>query len=236
MKKKINLLLIIILATSTLGFAQNSLGGNFRLSLEYSSANVILTNNTVKGSPYYKNRVIKGIVYLPNKKTTEVLTLALNLEENQLIFEEGDVFKIFNPEIIKGISFQDEKGNNEDFFITGFTSTENGINRKTLLRVIYNGDIKMFALHTVSFDRGNFRDPVTNRTNIEYKESITYYIVNKKGEFTKTKLKMKNLLNAIGDNESEIKSFAKKNRIKGKNESDAFKILEYYDSLLKADS
>lgn len=236
MKKNSLIILFLSFLIPSTSVAQNSIGGTYHLSLSYSSANVIQTQNTIEGSPYYKNSVIKGKVFLPNKKTTEVLTLALDFEENRLIFEEGDVFKIFNPDVIKGISFLDEDDNEEDFFINGFSSPENDITKNTFLRVIYNGETKVFAHHQKVFDRGNFRDPVTNRTKSGYKESTTYYIVRENGEFKKTRLKLKNLIKDLGEYEKELKDFAKENKIKGKSESDAFRILEYYDSLKKENS
>ncbi|MBO6523805.1 MAG: hypothetical protein JJ971_08275 [Balneolaceae bacterium] len=238
MKKSIFLFVLASLIISTDAYSQRG-GGNYGQSytslagMQLLRTDIIITKDGdgTKGTPFYNDKFVKGVVYLPNKKTTETLSLALNLEDNHLIYKEGDKFKIFNPEIIEGIAFQDELGNTEDFFVTGFSSSKNGINKNTALRVIYNGEIKMFAHHTVEFDRGNFRDPVTNMKVQEYKKDVDYYIRGENGEFKKTRLRLKNLVKDIGEFEKELKDFAKQNKIKGKSESDAFRILEYYDSL-----
>ncbi|MBO6523804.1 MAG: hypothetical protein JJ971_08270 [Balneolaceae bacterium] len=206
--------------------------------ITFSSSNLMqsLNSTDVKGTPYYDNEIKEGKVYLPNNKKTEVLELVINLEEDVLLFKEADVYKIFNPAIIKGIEIYDEYEQPKDFFVIGFSSPENDITTKSFLRVVYNGNTKILVHHSVDFDRGNFRDPVTNRVTAEYKKKETYYIVRENGEFKKTRLRLKNLVKDIGEFEKELKDFAKKNKIKGKSESDAFRILEYYDSLKEENS
>ena len=238
MKKTILFTFFAILLISIDSFAQRG-GGNYGQSytslagMQLLRTDIIITKDGdgTKGTPFYNDKFVKGIVYLPNKKTTETLSLALNLEENQLVYKDGDKFKIFNPEIIEGVAFQNERGETEDFFVTGFSSPKNDINYSTALRVIYNGETKMFAHHTVEFDRGNFRDPITNEKVQEYKKDVDYYIRRENGEFKKTRLKLKNLINDLGEFEKELKDFAKKNKINGKSESDAFRILEHFDTL-----
>tara|TARA_R110000868_G_scaffold383578_1_gene650580 strand:+ start:8799 stop:9512 length:714 start_codon:yes stop_codon:yes gene_type:complete len=227
---------IILLLTGKLT-AQYSVGGeNNNIAITITGVVQTINETNVEGSPYFENQLLTGIVHLPNKKTTESLNLALNLEENQLIYQEGEQFNIFNPSIIKGIEFKDKLGNTTAFFVTGFVSQENDINKNTPLRVVYNGEIKMFVHHTVTFDRGNFRDPVTNRKTAKYKKNEIFYLRKSDGEFVKTRLRLKNLINDIGEYEKELKDFAKKYKIKGKSESDANKLLEYYDSLKETNS
>ncbi len=233
-------IIIIVLALSfqtSLIHAQYS-AKDASSGITFSSSNLMqnLNPTDVKGTAYYDDEIKRGKVYLPNDKKTEVLELVLNLEENLLLFKEGDIYKIFNPAIIKGIELYDDYNQPEDFFVIGFSSPEDDITTSSFLRVIYNGKTKMFAHHSADFDRGNFRDPVTNRVTAEYKKKETYYIVDENGDFKKTRLRLKNLVKDIGEFEKELKDFAKKNKIKGKSESDAFKILEYYDSLKKENS
>ena len=236
MKKFLSLLFVLFLF-QTIILAQYS-AKDASSGITFSSSNIMqnLNPTDVKGTPYYEDEIKEGKVYLPNDKKTEVLELVINLEENLLLFKEGDVYKIFNPAIIKGIEIYDEYKQPKDFFVIGFSSPENDITTSSFLRVVYNGEAKMFAHHSVEYDRGNFRDPITNRVTAEYNKKETYYIVKEDGEFIKTRLKLKNLIKDIGEFEKELKDFAKKNKIKGKSETDAFKILDYYDSLKKENS
>lgn len=236
MKKIISSVLGLLLFP-TLIFAQYS-ASDASSGITFSSSNIMQNMNPtdVKGTPYYGDEIKEGRVYLPNEKKTEVLELVINLEENLLLFKEGDVYKIFNPAIIKGVEIYDDYRQPEDFFVIGFSSPEHDITTTSFLRVVYNGDTKMLAHHSVEYDRGNFRDPITNRVTAEYKKKETYYIVKEDGGFVKTRLRLKDILKDIGEFENELKDFAKKNKIKGKSETDAFKILEYYDSLKKENS
>lgn len=235
--------LIIALLLTGPTLAQQG-GGNYGQSytslagMQVLRTDIMITKDgrNIEGTPFYNDKFMKGVVYMPNNKTTETLSLALNLEENQLIYQDGDEFMIFNPNIIEGISFQDEEGNSADFFVTGFSSPDNDITRNTALRVIYNGDTKVFAHHTVKFDRGNFRDPITNLRVREYKKNTEFYIYRENGEFKKTRLRLKNLIRDIGEYKDELKKFAKENNINGKSESDVFKLFEYYDSLKEKNS
>lgn len=233
----------IVLTLCALVFSSISISAQYSAldassGVTFSSSNLMQSLNPtdVKGTPYYGDEIKKGKVYLPNGKKTEVLDLVLNLEENLLLFREGDVYKIFNPAIIKGIEIYDDYNQPEDFFVIGFSSPDNDITNSSFLRVIYNGETKMLAHHSVDFDRGNFRDPVSNRVTAQYKKKEIYYIVNKDGDFKKTRLRLKNLVKDLGNFEKQLKDFAKENKIKGKSESDAFRILEYYDSLKEENS
>ncbi|MEQ9310690.1 MAG: hypothetical protein RLN90_14635 [Balneolaceae bacterium] len=237
MKNLLFFFLLTIFVFSDTIQAQYSIGGANN-NVTFTLSGVVQTTNetAIEGSPYFEDQLLTGIVHLPNKKTTETLRLALNLEENQLIFQEGEQFNIFNPSIIKGIEFKDELGNTKAFFVTGFSSSDNDIDINTPLRMVYNGDTKILVHHTVTFDRGNFRDPTTNRKTARYKKNEIYYIRKNDGHFKKTRLKLKNLVNDLGEYEKELKEFAKENNINGKSEADAFKLLEYYDSLKETNS
>lgn len=198
-----------------------------------SNSNIVLTTNSeeVIGNQFYKEKWIPGKVMLSNDKTTESLLLNYNSYTDQLIFLQNEVYKIFDSKFIKGFMFLDSQGNASEFFVTGEENKKYDIEKNTPLRVIYNGEVKLFARHITKYRSSGFRDPVTNKASKEYKERVYYYLKLVDGSYKRVKLSTKDVIKHIGEKKEELKAFTKDKNLKGRNEQEVFWLLEYYDSL-----
>lgn len=198
-----------------------------------NNSNIVLTTNSeeIDGNQFYKDKWVPGKVIMPNSKTTESILMNYNSYTDQLVFVQNDVYKVFDPKYIKGFMFIDGEGNAEEVFVTGEKNKKYDIKESTPLRVIYNGDVKLFARHVTKFRNSGTRDPFGNKASKEYKEQVYYFLKLEDGSYKRVKLSTKDVIKHLGEKKDNLKDFTKEKNIKGRNEQEIFWLLEHFDSL-----
>ncbi|MEQ9309991.1 MAG: hypothetical protein RLN90_11115 [Balneolaceae bacterium] len=196
-----------------------------------SSTVQIFKTEDVAGTPLYKDDFIRGKVVFNDNSTSETLLIDFDGFTQNIILKDGILYKLINLPEIKGFVFLDEDDKVNEFFSNGFDNPDLNITPATFLKVIYNGDVKLVAHFSVIYRPANFRRDVGTSLSSEYDSELTYYIINENGEFKKTRLRSKNLINDLGNYKKELNGYVKRSGFKGKTDKEAALILKYYETL-----
>lgn len=221
-------LFFIILFPFTSLVAQEETLDDVRL-LHNPSNTLFISNETeTKGSPLYNKEWENGTVYFASGAKSKPTQLIYNSFTKELLFKDkNENIRKLDTSKLKGFSF-DERN---EKFVFGYTSSEYNFDEKNALRVIYDGKTKLLVLHQTAKQSGNSKDPLTGKVVDRFLSFETFLIRHSNGDFVKTRIRKKNLLNDLGTNKKEIESFLKKSKNKVKSENDAAKIIEFYDTL-----
>lgn len=217
----------------SVGYAQDS---NFndselnQISESLSSDYIYASQSTdVTGNPYLNPKFTRGKIQINRSVETGVMFLRFNTEQNIVEFMQGEDYFGVQPNKIDGFTLFGSPDN--IIFKNGFTSDDNDINRTTLLRVIYNGEVKLVAHHTTSL-KENIASYGSATQKDEYVDHINFYIVQSSGTFSEVNLKRRDILRAFDKNmRDQLSSYADENNLNFDEEADVIKILKHYDEL-----
>lgn len=211
--------------------AQSTVGTNVHVDIWNSETPIVQgSNEDVRGTQWYRDEWTPGRVILRDNSITEIHDINYNSYEDKIIFRDGDVMKAYDPSQVRGFQFVDESGRKTQEFVTGISDRKYGINPYDLLRVIYNGEIKLLARHETIFIRNRGRDIITNKRYSEYDETVTYFLM-KDEKLNKTRLRKRNILNDIGDQKDALSDFVKSSDLRLRSEEEVAALLNYYDQI-----
>lgn len=193
----------------------------------------IYKSDEVSGTPFYKEDFVPGKVILENDKATETMLIDFDGFRQNIIIKKNNQFKVLSLPNIKGFVFLDDNDEVEDYFVKGFNNPELEIAPDNFVKVIYDGKVKLIGHFKVAYEQTNFTQIVTGSTSNKYESELTYYIVRENGEYKKTRLRNKNLINDLGQFRNELKDYVKENNINGRTNKGAAEILIYYETLLE---
>lgn len=194
----------------------------------------IYKSDEVSGTPFYKEDFVPAKVILEDNKATETMLIDFDGFRQNIIIEKNNQFKVLSLPNIKGFAFLDDNDEVDDYFTKGFNNPELGIAPDNFVKVIYDGKVKLIGHFKVVFEQANFTRTVTGSASNKYKAELTYYIIGENGDYKKTRLRNKNLINDLGQFKNELKDYTKENKINGRSNEGAAKILIYYETLLES--
>lgn len=200
-------------------------------ALDNTSGDYYLNSQSrdVKGDPYFNNDWLKGKVQITDNAVTEDLLLRLNIADNILEFTRGEKVYLMNSGKIKGFTFYAQPEN--IVFKNGFKSDDHDIKPSTLVRVMYNGDVKMIAHHSCALKKNL---PTYGSANIkdEYVDDIDYFIIDESGKYHDVKLKKRHILRTLEKNlRGQVENFADQQNLDFGEEKDLDDILAHYEQL-----
>lgn len=186
---------------------------------------------TYIGSPYFTYWV-KGYFILDNKKKTKILITRYNMTNNSVQFK-GDkgILAVYGKKLNKYIIKASGKEGNI-VFQNGFVSSKYGIKASALLRVIYNGNIKLLAQHTSKLLKNVSAYGVAGDVN-EYRSNTHFYLVTTNGTFHEVDLNKEDILAALPGENKKLQAFVDKSNLDYSDEMQLDNILSYYNMLLK---
>ena len=224
-------LIISVLAFTNVQAQQNFNDAELNTISENIGYDYILANQSrnIIGDPYFNIKWLKGIVQIDDNVKTGELLLRYNTERNIVEFQKGDKYYGINPARINGFVFYAQPRNIA--FRNGFYSEDHDIDRSKLMRVVYDGKVKLIAHHTTSL-KENVATYGSAQQKDEYVDDINYYLIIDSDNYVETRLRRRSILKDLNtDKDKEIRNFAEDNDLDFDEESDLIKILKYYDQL-----
>lgn len=224
------ILAALLLATSP-AYSQEDTDITTTELLEYLSDSGVVrtrTSRAVKGSPYFNTDWLKGHVMINEKATTETIYLRYNMENNTVEFTRDNKIYALSPNKIDGFIIYTQT--QDIIFRNGFQTNDDDIKPSTLVRVVYDGNIKLLAHHTSSLKK-NLATYGSATKRDEYVSDTDFYLVNSDGTFNEIRLRRRDILRTLSDKEDELKEFARANNLDYDEEPELIKILAHYDRI-----
>lgn len=179
-----------------------------------------------RGTPFF-NEWTKGHVILGKNKVTQPITLRYDMEYDAVQFAQDEkIFAITNDKM-EGFVIYTTDGNIK--FKNGFNTDKDDITPNTLLRIIYDGNIKLVAHHTSTLQE-NMPTYGTANTVSEFVNDTNFFLV-KDGIFHEVGLNDDDILEVLSDHREELRRFAEENNLNFSQEPELKKILGHYDQI-----
>lgn len=188
----------------------------------------------VRGTPYLFNKWKRGNVYLNNNTLIKNVNIKYNIYTDDLLYlnsSSGDSLiidrsKIYKFEIIDKLS--------DDIILIEEMQTKPGKpDKKTFVRVIYDGKSKFILKYIKSFIRANYKGAYASGNKYdEYTDDQQYFIFIDENNPAKIKLNKKSFIKTLSAKEDKVKAFISMHNLTLKNENEVVELLEYYDSLV----
>jgi len=224
---------LIFFTVVSMGYAQdtNFTDAEINQIIESLSSDYIYASQSrdVTGNPYLNPKFTRGKIQINRNVETGVMFLRFNTEMNIVEFMQDQDYYGVQPNKINGFTLF---GNPDNIVLkNGFMSDDNDINRTTLLRVIYEGGVKLVAHHTTSL-KENIASYGSATKKDEYVDHTNFYIIQSSGTFSEVKLKRKDILRAFDkDVRDQLSNYADENNLNFDEEADIVKVLKHYDEL-----
>ena len=184
----------------------------------------------VKGTPYVFEQFRQGEVFLKSKKKVVVKELNYNCMENEIVYLDPatKVTRLMNR--FKVDLFMLHNGTE----MISFVPVKLEEDAETIFaQVLYNRGSMVYKVYEKEWVKANYEGGYSaDRKYDEFVDKYSLYFM-KEGDkvLYKAKKSKKQMLSAFPEQEKEISSFIKSNKLDLKNEESLVKLLEYYDSL-----
>jgi hypothetical protein len=222
-------LLAFILLISAQSWAQSfvindlsTLSDNF--SFERSRANTtgdLDTYYNVTGSPYLTESFVTGEIVMNDSIKFVNIPLRLNMYTNMMEFRNQ------RNQILEIDTFR-----NYAFFVGGLTLKtttfiENNLEKKGVLQVLVDGDIKLLKRQRVAFKAATKPEGFKDKQPNMFVRETDRYFLSINGQTPVSFSKRKTLLNKLIEAIPEIEQYAKNNRVRINSEESLIKLFEF---------
>ncbi len=184
----------------------------------------------VKGTPYVFEQFRQGEVFLKSKKKVVIKELNYNCMENEIVYLDPatKVTRLMNR--FKVDLFMLHDGTE----MISFVPVKLEEDAETIFaQVLYNKGSLVYKVYEKEWVKANYEGGYSaDRKYDEFVDKYSLYFM-KEGDkvLYKAKKSKKQMIAAFPEQENEISSFIKSNKLDLKNDESLIKLLEYYDSL-----
>ena len=190
-------------------------------------------SSVVEGSFFINNNWSVGNVILYNGKAIKGMPLKYNLrDEVLLLLDKNQVSRLLRDDQIEKFEWFDSEKNKNMLFINCLEYEHNGVPMVGFLELLSTGKVDLLLYRTLMLQEGYYS--VTHdagQLNDEYKINELFYLSSEKSMF---EIKNKKVLyEYTGDHAGEVKTYAKKNRLRLKDPDDLTELINYYNSILE---
>lgn len=225
MKKLILLSCALLLPISVLT-AQDNISKMYEIS---DPGNDIIMGGQVtvtKGSPYFTDWQ-KGYMILDNGSKTKDMLLRYDVYKEEIQFHrDKDIYVIPVKKINSYVIYTTD---NNIIFRNGFSTDKDEITKSTLLRIIYDGKVKLIAHHSTEL----IEDVITysNANDLqEYVHDLDYFLITADGKFHKVDLDIDAIIKVLPDQNKDLKEYAIEHNLNEyRREFRIYKLLEFYE-------
>ena len=239
--KNFTLSILTILVTSVTLFAQTSQDAQRSQADETLVRSVggvvpIRPKSVVSGTPYLSDEFRLGRVLFANSQS-EVIQMDYNVHANQLHYMQNGQLLALNFNQIEGFVFLEPTTQNViQEFRTGEVDPDLEITQNTPLKVIYDGEVKLYEHHKAYINE--IKNSYTGINTRKYVNKSYIVFKDLDGEMKRIKLKKKDFLKKVIDKKykKRMDKFVKQNKLKMKSEEDAKLFLAQYETLLEENS
>lgn len=232
MKKLVFLFLNVLVASAFFLNPQSTFAQNKELTKEevsdLTSSRITTKSSTeTTGSAYLNDDFLKGKIMLANGKETAEMFIRYDMENDNVQFLRDKEIYATKSKKLDGFKIFADPHN--ILFKNGFSTDIKDINPNTLLRVAYDGKVKLLVQHKAILreDIASYGSATKKNKYDVYKY---YFIVTKDGRFHQFE-KTDDFLKALPEHNNQIIEYASSNDLDFSNEQDLKKILQYYDTL-----
>ena len=234
MIKKITLFITATLLISSMAITSSFSQGN-ELTREQlqdftrvSGRIMTMPNTNTIGSPYLNEDFYRGYVMINPRTKSETLNLRYNIEENEVEYiKDGDVFILEGSEI-SGFVLIGEDKNIE--FKNGFRTDVKGINMNTIMRSVFDGNVKLLVNYRSVLNEDLARYSSATKTN-KYEVFKNYYLVTSGDIFHEVKDPKEDILKALSSKRETLERFINNNDLDLDYEKDIVTLLSYYEEI-----
>ena len=189
----------------------------------------------LRGTPYFLPEWNKGQIEMVSGKHYTEAQIKFDAYRQHLIllrpWANNDSI-IVNADMVKSFQFQNPEGQLFIFRRIPTIKTDDESLKETYFMVLYQGKSALLKRVVKSFKKADYKNPYANGNRYdEFRDIISYYILKPDNTLEKIKLTEKAIIDGLGAHEDELKAFAKQEKIYGKTEYDAIKLVQKYDSL-----
>ncbi|MCD4729629.1 MAG: hypothetical protein K8R74_03440 [Bacteroidales bacterium] len=216
-----------------LGEAGNIKGNPSTSSTDYTttqtssgSSSVLVRQEFGIPSSIYFNDWTAGKVVLKDNTVYEDWLLRYNIYSQQMQFiNEDDTSAFGNPEEVLSITFDDHTFLFDDFIC------ENNVKRKGYLELLVDGNCKLYMYRCISYRYvDECAEPRADYVKEEFYMTKRYFIAENNGPAVLLPEKKKELISMMDNENKDIKSYIKDNKIKLCNEENLKELFTFYNS------
>jgi hypothetical protein len=178
----------------------------------------------VEGSPYVQDDWATGTVLLQNGTSFSNISMRLNILDKQLHFLKDGKEYIVNKDFQK-VSFVNAKTGEKQVFISGFSDTQ----EPALFEVLSAGKTTFLKLTNKEIKEDKPYGSATYEHRIVNKNA---YFINDGKQLAKIKLERKIIEDLLSDKSVAVKEFINQNKLNLRNEKDALRLFNFYNSLI----
>jgi len=182
------------------------------------------------GSPYLNDDYYSGYVMINPRTRSETLSLRYNIETNEVEYLKGDAVYILEGSEINGFVIKGEDANIE--FKNGYRTDIKGVNTNTLMRVVYDGNVKLLVNYTAKLNEDLANYSSATKTN-KYQTFKKYFLVTSGGNFHEINNPKEDILSVLSNKRDALERFIVNNDLNLDYEKDIRTLMLYYDEIMR---
>lgn len=220
---KLMLQLVLMIMLSVSAFASGEKG--------YPQENVKLTGHyyiypiSLEGSPYLQDEWQAGNLNLENGKTARDIKIRFNIINNDLIFYNESLKRVFIADKETVRSFIMNPGRNDSLLFIKYSGPEIGFKLKNndFVHLLCQGKINFIVKHTAD---------VVDANEVNSKDRVfpkNFYFLNFNNKTVDIALNYRSVYNLFPSKKKEIKRLISENKIRKANENNLIKLINLID-------
>lgn len=220
----------ILLFLATTAFAQGNQITRQQLQDMTKVSGSLMTKSATEtiGTPYLSDDFIQGHILMNEKARTESTGIRYNIEKNEVEFLRDKEIFIIDEENLSGFKLYGEGG--DILFKNGYQTDIEKINSNTLLRVVYEGDVKLVVNYRANLLRDLSTYATATNKNM-YNVYKNYYLVTENGKFHRVESPENDILKIFSDLKTELANFIEENSLELKHEDQIVRLLKFYEKI-----
>lgn len=188
----------------------------------------------LRGTPYFLPEWNKGQIEMVAGQHYKEAQLKFDAYRQHLVMLRpwaGNDSIIVNANMVKSFEFKSDNGQIYTFRHLPGVKTDDEALKEGYFLVLYQGKSSLLKRVVKSFRKADYKNPYANGNRYdEFKDIIAYYILKPDNTLEKVKLTDKAIIEVLGAHEDDLKNFAKQEKLSGKTETDAVRLIQKYDS------
>jgi len=179
------------------------------------------------GSPYFSENWMRGIILVNDSTTFTNIRLRLDLLEGVLIYLNEKDEEMVSVAPIREVSLTDTIENKTYYFVHASVITDVLPTDKVWYQRLAGFKTVLYKQYYKDFlESKAYASSITEQSIVTDERYFVWW----KGAMTRIK-KINEIPEILFDKRAQLNAFIEKNKLKGKNESDFVKLIDYYNSL-----
>lgn len=181
------------------------------------------------GSPYLSEDFLQGHILMNEKARTESTGIRYNIEKNEVEFLSDEEIFIMDAKNLSGFKLYGE--GDDIVFKNGYQTDVEKINLNTLLRVVYEGDVKLVVNYRVNLIKDITSYATATKTN-RYNVYKNYYLVTEDGKFHRGESPENDILKVFSDHKTELAKFLEEYNLELNHENQIVRLIKFYETTI----